>query len=65
MLDLGLRPSEARVLDTLARGKSNAEIAREQFRSCATVRTHVHHVLRKMMVPSRLAATAKLGRFAR
>lgn len=61
----GLLPSEARVLDALARGKSNAEAARELFRSCETVRTHVHHVLRKMRARTRLEAVARVGRFAR
>jgi DNA-binding CsgD family transcriptional regulator len=59
-----LRPSEARVLEGLLRGRSNAEIARELFVSCETVRTHVHRILQRLRVRSRLEAVAKLRRFA-
>ncbi|OEV02434.1 response regulator transcription factor [Streptomyces oceani] len=49
---------EAEVLLLLAEGRSNAEIARELSISNATVRTHVHHILRKLGAGSRAQAVA-------
>src|SRR5207249_1631688 len=43
-----LTKREAEVLQLLARGRSNAEIAQELYLSNATVRTHVAHVLQKL-----------------
>lgn len=42
-----LTPRELVVLDLIARGRSNAEIANELFVSDATVKTHVNHLLAK------------------
>jgi DNA-binding NarL/FixJ family response regulator len=53
-----LTSREADVLQLLAGGLSNAEVATALFVSGATVRTHVHHILRKMAVRSRAQAVA-------
>jgi DNA-binding NarL/FixJ family response regulator len=54
-LDL-LTPRETDVLRWLARGRSNAEIARELYLSEATVKTHVAHILAKLGLASRTQA---------
>ncbi|TQJ17509.1 regulatory LuxR family protein [Kribbella jejuensis] len=54
----GLTEREVVVLRTLARGLSNAEIARELFVSPNTVATHVARILRKLGVATRTEATA-------
>ncbi|KUL28927.1 response regulator [Actinoplanes awajinensis] len=51
-----LTPREVDVLRQLARGRSNAEIARDLFLSDATVKTHVGHVLAKLGLTSRTQA---------
>jgi len=51
-----LTPRETDVLRRLARGRSNAEIARELFLSEATVKTHVTHILTKLGLTSRTQA---------
>ncbi|PJE96356.1 DNA-binding response regulator [Streptomyces carminius] len=53
-----LTPREAEVLLLLARGSSNTEIAGKLSVSEATVRSHVHHLLRKLNVESRTQAVA-------
>ncbi|HZX07352.1 LuxR C-terminal-related transcriptional regulator, partial [Kribbella sp.] len=54
----GLTERELVVLRTLARGLSNAEIARELFVSPNTVATHVVRILRKLGVSTRTEAAA-------
>jgi DNA-binding NarL/FixJ family response regulator len=51
-----LTKREAEVLQLLARGRSNGEIAQELYLSQATVRTHVAHVLQKLNLRDRIHA---------
>jgi DNA-binding CsgD family transcriptional regulator len=59
-----LTRAESRVLDLLAEGLSNREIAGELLVSTETVRTHVSRILQKLGVDSRGKA-ARLARDAR
>jgi DNA-binding CsgD family transcriptional regulator len=53
----GLTPRERDVLQKMAAGKSNQDIADELFVSLGTVKVHVTHILAKLDVKSRSAAT--------
>jgi DNA-binding NarL/FixJ family response regulator len=54
--DTSLTAREAEILGLLAKGVSNAEIARELFISQATVKTHLGHIYAKLGVDTRTAA---------
>ena len=49
------------VLELLKRGLSNAAIASELVISVSTAKVHVHHVLAKLGVKTRLQAVLKAG----
>jgi NarL family two-component system response regulator LiaR len=55
--DFGLTQREREVLQMMASGKSNQEIADILFVSLGTVKVHVTHILAKLDVKSRSAAT--------
>ena len=54
----GLTQREVEVLQLVAGGRSNREIATALFLSERTVHRHVSNILAKLGVPSRVAATA-------
>jgi DNA-binding CsgD family transcriptional regulator len=54
--DLDLSAREAEVMDLIASGRSNGEIARELFLSEKTVKNHVNRIYAKLRVGSRGAA---------
>ena len=51
-----LTEREREILGLVARGLSNGQIARELFLSVGTVKTHVHHVVKKLGVSDRTQA---------
>jgi DNA-binding CsgD family transcriptional regulator len=53
---LGLSARESEVMDMIASGRSNGEIARELFLSEKTVKNHVNRIYAKLGVSSRMAA---------
>ncbi|MGI8329605.1 response regulator transcription factor [Actinomadura scrupuli] len=55
---LGLSAREAEVMDLIAGGRSNREIARELFLSEKTVKNHVNRIYSKLGVSSRPTAIA-------
>jgi DNA-binding NarL/FixJ family response regulator len=61
---LGLTPREREVLQLLARGYTNREIAAELVISVKTASVHVSHILRKLDVSSRVDAARIAHRLA-
>jgi two-component system, NarL family, response regulator LiaR len=59
---LGLSAREMEVLELIAKGNSNAEIAAQLFLSVSTVKTHVSNLFVKMDVKSRTQAIEKAKR---
>lgn len=57
--DLRLSTREAEVMGLIARGRSNAEVARALFLSEKTVKNHVNRIYAKLGVESRGAAIAR------
>lgn len=55
----GLTARELEVLDLIARGHTNGEIAEALIVSQSTVRRHVEHLFAKLGVGSRTAAAVK------
>jgi LuxR family maltose regulon positive regulatory protein len=58
----GLEPlsgREVEVLQLVAAGRSNAEIAGELYLSVGTVKAHVHHIFGKLLVRNRSQAVAR------
>ncbi len=55
---LGLSARESEVMDLIASGRSNGEIARELFLSEKTVKNHVNRIYSKLGVSSRATAIA-------
>jgi DNA-binding CsgD family transcriptional regulator len=55
-----LTPREREILDLVAEGNSNAEIAARLWLSIGTVRIHLHHIYEKLGVGNRTAAVARL-----
>lgn len=53
---LGLSSSEIEVLELMANGKSNVEIAKERFRSVDTIKSQTKAIFRKLGVASRVDA---------
>jgi DNA-binding NarL/FixJ family response regulator len=60
--DAGLSPREREVLELMARGMTNVQIARALWLSEATVKTHVSRVLRKLGTSDRTQAVVEAAR---
>jgi len=56
----GLTPTERRVADLIAQGRSNREVARAMFVTENTVQTHARHIFQKLGVRSRTELAARL-----
>ena len=59
--DAGLTPREREVLRLVAKGLTNAEIARKLWIAPSTVAKHLEQAYSKLGVHSRTAAIARLG----
>ncbi|WP_262402689.1 helix-turn-helix domain-containing protein [Actinomadura sp. CNU-125] len=57
-VSLGLSAREAEVMDLIATGRSNGEIARQLFLSEKTIKNHVNRIYAKLGVSSRATAIA-------
>lgn len=56
-----LSPREREILELIARGHSNKEIARELSIAETTVKVHVQHILRKLNLSSRVQAAVVMA----
>ena len=59
---IGIEPlsdRELEVLELVADGRTNAQIARELYLSVGTVKAHVHHIFNKLLVRNRSQAVAR------
>jgi pimeloyl-ACP methyl ester carboxylesterase/DNA-binding CsgD family transcriptional regulator len=56
-----LTPSEVRVVELVAEGLSNKQVAEKLFVSVATVKTHLQHVYQKLEVSTRSELTAAVA----
>lgn len=56
----GITERESEIIQLIAQGKSNSDIASELFISLATVKTHLHNIYRKVGIDSRFDLLAKL-----
>jgi LuxR family transcriptional regulator, maltose regulon positive regulatory protein len=54
-----LSEREIEVLELVAAGQSNAQIARELYLSVGTVKAHIHHIFGKLLVRNRSQAVAR------
>ena len=61
VLPASLTLTERRVLQLVATGRSNSDIAEDLYVSVATVRKHLEHAYRKLGVHNRMAAVVALG----
>jgi DNA-binding NarL/FixJ family response regulator len=59
IIEFGLSKREIEVLDLLAEGYSNQEIAEKLFVSLSTIKTHVSGILEKLDVKRRIQAIEK------
>ena len=59
LASLGLTKRETEVLELVAEGKSNAEIAKDLGAATRTIDKHVEHILSKLSVKTRTAAAAR------
>jgi len=57
----GLTPSESRVADLVAQGRTNAEVAAALFLAERTVASHLTHIYAKLGIRSRTELARKLG----
>lgn len=53
---MNLSPREIQILKAMSKGLTNAKIAQAYCLSPHTVKTHIHHILRKLNVSNRLQA---------
>jgi DNA-binding CsgD family transcriptional regulator len=60
-----LTPREREILDLVAEGNANAEIAAKLWLTTGTVRIHLQHIYEKLGVGNRTAAVARLRQIGR
>ncbi len=60
--NFGLSGRENQILDMLARGYPNKEIAEKLSLSPHTIRTHIYHIYEKLQVRNRVEALQKINR---